>query len=224
MKTALQVTLAALFGIALFGVALFGPAGTFDYWQAWVLLAGYAALSLVFLVYAGVTNPDLVRRRLRTGPAAETRPRQKIVVAGVYVVFAALLVVSALDRRFGWSHVPTAVCWLGDVLVLLGLGITLLVVLQNNYAAATITVEAGQTVVTTGLYGLVRHPMYSATLIMMAGIPLALGSYWGLLVLLAAVPVFAVRILDEEKALAEELAGYRDYLHAVRYRLVPGVW
>lgn len=224
MKTGLQITLASLVGYALFGLALFWPAGTFDYWQAWVLVAVYVPLSLVFTVYLGVTSPDVVRRRLRIGPVAETRPVQKVVAAAVYVSFSALLIVSAFDHRFGWSHVPAAVCLSGDVLLLIGLGITMLVVLQNNYAAATITVEVGQTVVSTGLYGLVRHPMYSGALITMLGMPLALGSYWALLVFVAAPLVFMLRILDEEKALAEELDGYRDYTRDVRYRLVPYVW
>lgn len=224
MKTALQFTLASLIGYALFGLALFWPAGTFDYWQAWVLVAVYVALSLVFTVYVGVTNPDVVRRRLRVGPVAETRPVQKVVATAVYVVFSALLIVSAFDHRFGWSHVPAAVCLSGDVLVAIGLAIIMLVVLQNNYAAATITVEAGQPVVSTGMYGQVRHPMYSGALITMVGVPLALGSYWALLVFLAAPLVLVVRIFDEEKALAEELDGYRDYTKEVRYRLVPHVW
>jgi protein-S-isoprenylcysteine O-methyltransferase Ste14 len=224
MKTALQASASSLFGLALFGLALFWPAGTFDYWQAWVFIAVFAALSLIYTVYLGVTNPDVLRRRMRVGPTAETRPVQKVVAAGVYVVFTALLVISALDHRFGWSHVPAAVSLSGDVLVAFGLGITMLVVIQNSYAAVTITVEAGQTVVSTGLYGLVRHPMYVGGLIMMAGIPLALGSYWGLLLLIPGPIVFAVRILDEEKMLRQDLAGYRGYTQKVHYRLVPYVW
>ncbi len=203
---------------------MFWPAGTFDYWQAWVFIGLFAVLSVISTVYLGVKNPEVLRRRMRQGPVAETRPVQKMVAAGVYVMFTALLVVSALDRRFGWSHVPAAVSLSGDVLVAVGLGITMLVVAQNSYAASTITVEEGQTVVSTGLYGLVRHPMYSGALIMLVGIPLALGSYWGLLVLIPAPMVLLLRILDEERVLAEELDGYREYAHTVRYRLMPYVW
>jgi protein-S-isoprenylcysteine O-methyltransferase Ste14 len=136
----------------------------------------------------------------------------------------AVLVVSALDHRFGWSQVPTPVVVLGEILVAVGLGIAMMVVSQNNYAAATITVEAEQTVISAGLYGLVRHPMYAATLLMIAGMPLALDSYWGLVTLVPAVAVLAFRIDDEEKMLRQELDGYGDYTEKVHYRLLPGVW
>ena len=179
---------------------------------------------MISAVYLGVKNPDVIRRRMRGGPTAETRPVQKVVAAGVYVVFTALLVISGLDHRFGWSHVPAAVSLSGDVLVALGLGITMLVVIQNTYAAATITVEAGQKVVSTGLYGLVRHPMYSGAIVMLVGIPLALDSYWALVALIPVPIGLAYRILDEEKALLQELDGYGEYMQDVHYRLVPHVW
>jgi protein-S-isoprenylcysteine O-methyltransferase Ste14 len=136
----------------------------------------------------------------------------------------AVAVVSALDHRFGWSSVPTAVVVVGDVLVAVGIGLAYAVITQNNYAAATITVEAGQPVVSTGVYGVVRHPMYVGALTMTIGTPLALGSYWGLLVVVAGVLVFVARILDEERALRQDLEGYAEYMDKVRYRLVPGVW
>ena len=136
----------------------------------------------------------------------------------------ALLVVSSLDHRFGWSSVPLIVTVLGDVLVAAGLLVAQLVVVQNGYAAATITVDAEQTLVSSGLYGVVRHPMYLGALIMMAGTPLALDSYWGLAVLIPASLALAARSLDEERMLTAELAGYDDYVRQVRYRLVPGVW
>ena len=119
---------------------------------------------------------------------------------------------------------PTAVVVVGNVLVLAGLAVAELVVVQNNYAAATITVEKDQPVVSTGLYGLVRHPMYVGALIMIVGMPLALGSYWGLLAMIPGVLIFVARITDEEKALRQDLAGYDEYTEKVHYRLVPGVW
>jgi protein-S-isoprenylcysteine O-methyltransferase Ste14 len=223
MKTALQATATSVIGFVLFGVALFWPAGTFDYWQAWVYIAVYSVLGITYCVYLGVTNPDVLRRRMK-GPAAETRPVQKIVAGGVYVMFTALLVVSALDHRFGWSNMATAASLCGVVLVAVGLGITMVVVIQNSFAAVTVTVESGQELVTTGLYGLVRHPMYSGALLLLVGTPLALGSYWGLLVLIPVPIGLAYRIFDEEKALTEELDGYREYMQDVRYRLLPYVW
>jgi protein-S-isoprenylcysteine O-methyltransferase Ste14 len=224
MKTALQVTVSSVLGLALIGLALFWPAGTFDYWQAWVFLGIFVVLSVICTVYVGMKNPEVLRRRMNAGPTHESRPVQKIVSSGVVLMFFALLVVSALDHRFGWSNVPTAVVFIGDVLVAVGLGITVLVVVQNSYAAANITVEADQKVVSTGLYGFVRHPMYFGGLVMLIGIPLALDSYWGLVVLAAAVVLLAARIFDEEKALTAELDGYREYTEKVHARLVPHVW
>jgi len=145
-------------------------------------------------------------------------------MAGLYLSLVAMVVVSALDHRFGWSSVPTAISLVGDVLVAVGLGVVVLVIIQNNHAATTVRVEEGQTVVSTGLYGLVRHPMYTGNLIMMVGIPLAVGSYWGLVFVVAGLIVLASRIRDEEKLLREELTGYREYTQKVRYRLVPSMW
>ena len=149
---------------------------------------------------------------------------QKLINIGIIAMTVAAGVVSALDHRFGWSTVPTAVVVIGNVLVLAGLAVAEVVIIQNNYAAATITVEAEQPVVSTGLYGLVRHPMYVGALIVMVGMPLALASYWGLVALIPGVLVFAARITDEEKALRQELDGYVEYTQKVHYRLVPGVW
>ena len=179
---------------------------------------------MIYTIYVGVTNPAALRRRMNAGPSHETRPLQKIVSTGVGLTFFALLVAAGLDHRFGWSTVPTALVFVGNVLVAIGLGIAMLVVVQNSYAAANITVEADQTVVSTGLYGLVRHPMYFGSLIMMVGTSLALGSYWGLVMVAVMAMLFAIRIFDEEKALTDELAGYREYTRKVHSRLVPHVW
>jgi protein-S-isoprenylcysteine O-methyltransferase Ste14 len=224
MKLALQTTASGLFGLAFFAVLLFWPAGTFHYWQAWVFIAVFMIDTLVSSVYLAVKDPAALRRRMKAGPTAETRTFQKLVITGTIVAVVAVLVVSALDHRFGWSHVPTPVVILGNVLVAVGLGMAQFVVFQNSYAGATITVEADQKVVSTGLYGLVRHPMYVGTLIMMIGMPLALDSYWGLLAIVLALPILAARIADEEKMLRQELDGYDDYIQKVHYRLVPGVW
>jgi protein-S-isoprenylcysteine O-methyltransferase Ste14 len=214
-----------LFGIAMFAVMLFVPAWTFDYWQAWVLLPLIFLLSTVIpSVYLMRSNPEALERRTRGGPAAETRPVQKIVMGVAWFSLGAIFVVSALDHRFGWSRVPIGICLVGYVLVIVGLGIATLVLIQNNHAAATIRVEAGQTVVSTGLYGLVRHPMYTGNVIGMVGVPLALGSYWGLVFAVPGSLVLALRIRDEEKLLQEELAGYREYTQKVRYRLLPCMW
>jgi protein-S-isoprenylcysteine O-methyltransferase Ste14 len=161
---------------------------------------------------------------MRGGPTAEARMAQKIVIAGLYLSLVAMVIVSVLDHRFGWTPVPTAICLAGDVLVAMGLGLVGVVVVQNSYAAATVQVQTGQKVVSTGLYGLVRHPMYTGNVIMMVGIPPALGSYWGLVFVVPGLIVLVSRIRDEEKLLQEELDGYREYAQKVRYRLVPCMW
>lgn len=224
MPNSLRVTLSSLASLVVFMLLLFWPAGTLDYWQGWAFLGVFAVVSLVPTLYLGRVDPATVERRMHAEPAAESRPVQKAVVVGIVVSFGAMLVVSALDRRFGWSTVPAAVCVLGLVMVAVGLGMSMLVVIQNRYAAANIVVEKDQPLVTTGLYGIVRHPMYSGSVVMMIGMPLALGSYWALLVTVAALLLLVIRIVDEEKMLAQELAGYRDYMQKVHYRLVPLAW
>ena len=224
MKIALQTLASGLFGVVFFGLLLFLPAGTLNYWQAWVFMAVFIAATMIPSIYLAVKNPEALRRRMKAGPMAETRTVQKVVISGTILMVLAVTVVSSLDHRFGWSHVPTAVIVLGNIVVAVGLVIAQLVVIQNSYAAATITVEAEQKVVSTGLYGLVRHPMYVGTLIMMIGMPLALDSYWGLVSLIPGLAILAIRIVDEEKMLREELAGYTDYMQQVHYRLVPYVW
>ena len=224
MKTLVKGAVSAALGLVAFGLMLFLPAGTFHYWQAWVFLAVFAFYTWIPSVYLVRKNPAALERRMHAGPLAETRTLQQIVSTVVFICFPAMLVVSALDHRFGWSPVPTTVTVVGDILVAVGLGVAMLVVAQNGYAAANITIESGQTLVSTGLYGLVRHPMYSGSVIMMVGVPLALDSYWGLVFVIPALVALALRIRDEEEFLQQQLSGYSDYEQQVRYRLVPYVW
>ena len=224
MKTIPKMLVFGLVELVVFGSILFFPAGTFDYWQAWVFLVVVVLSAWIPTIYLQRKNPVVLERRMRGGPAAETRTAQKVVIGGLYLSLAAMVVVSVLDHRFGWSPVPPAICLVGDVLVAVGLGVVVLVIIQNSYAAATVQVEAGQKVVSTGLYGLVRHPMYTGNVIMMVGIPFALGSYWGLVFVVPGLIVLASRIRDEEKLLQEELDGYREYTQKVRHRLMPGMW
>ena len=219
-----KVLLSGLAQLAMIAAMLFVPAGTVHYWQAWVFLAVVALSTVLPSMYVQRSNPAAMQRRMRGGPAAESRRAQQLVMAGLYGSLVAMVVVSALDHRFGWSRVPAAVCLVGDAVAAIGLGMVMLVIVQNSYASSTVQVESGQTVVSTGLYGLVRHPMYTANVIMMVGIPLALGSYWGLVFVIPGLSVLAWRIRDEEKLLRDELDGYRTYTQKVRYRLVPGVW
>jgi protein-S-isoprenylcysteine O-methyltransferase Ste14 len=224
MKTAFQLVASSTIGLVILGFILFYPAGTFDYWQAWVFIATFTTATIVPSLYLARTNPAALQRRMHAGPLAEGRTVQKFIIIGVVFGLFAMIVLSAFDHRFGWSSVPAVVCVIGGVLIVAGLTLATMAVIQNSYAAATVKVEYGQQLASTGLYKLVRHPMYAASVILMVGMPLALGSYWGLLVLILGLLVLVFRIRDEEKLLTQELAGYREYREHVRYRLMPNVW
>lgn len=224
MKTGVRLAASSIWGLAVLGALLFLPAGTLNYWQAWVFIGVFTAATIIPSIYLARTNPAALRRRMRGGPLAEGRAIQKIVIIGAFLDLFAMVVLSVFDHRMGWSSVPAWLCLLGDVLIAAGIGFAMLVIVQNNYAAATVTVETGQFVASRGVYKVVRHPMYVGNVIMMVGIPLALGSYRGLLLVIPGVLVLVSRILDEEKMLTQELGGYREYTQRVRYRLLPYVW
>lgn len=213
-----------LFLFAAMAALLFVPAGTIDYRQAWTFLAVYFACSLVLSLYLMIADPALMRRRMRGGPTAEKEPVQKIIMTITSLGFAGLLVVPALDHRFAWSQMPPMMALAGDVLVGIGWLAILFVFRANSFSSATIETAPDQKVVSTGLYALVRHPMYAGALVMLLGIPIALGSWWGILVLAAILPALIWRLLEEEKFLARNLAGYVEYQIKVRYRLIPMVW
>jgi protein-S-isoprenylcysteine O-methyltransferase Ste14 len=224
MNTVVKGSLSAILGLTAFALLLFWPAGTTHYWQGWAFLAVFALSTWIPTVYLMRTNPAALERRLQAGPTAETRPLQRILITVIFLAFPASFVVGGLDHRFRWSQMPAPMSVIGDVLVAIGLGLAMLVIIQNSYAAANVRVEAGQQLVSTGLYGLVRHPMYTGNVVLMLGIPLALGSYWGFFLLVPGMLVLVLRIRDEEKLLTHELSGYRDYTQRVHYRLLPYVW
>jgi protein-S-isoprenylcysteine O-methyltransferase Ste14 len=209
---------------AVLAALLFGGAGTLDYGQAWRFLAIYFAASITLTLYLARNDPALLHRRVRGGPWAEKQPTQRLIMIFASVGFISLLVVPALDRRFGWSHAPPAVELAGELLILLGWIGIFFVFRENSFSSATIELAPDQRVVSTGPYALVRHPMYSAGLIMLLGIPLALGSWWGVLVFVVIVPAIVWRIFDEENFLATGLPGYAEYKQKVRYRLIPHLW
>jgi protein-S-isoprenylcysteine O-methyltransferase Ste14 len=203
---------------------LFIPAGTLDYWQAWTFLGVYSTASLAITLYLMKNDPKLLERRMRGGPAAEKEPTQKVIMLFASAGFIGLLIIPALDNRFGWSHMPPAVALVGDGLLALGWLAIFFVFKENSFTSATIELAPDQKVISTGPYALVRHPMYAGGLVMLAGIPIALGSWWGLLALVATMPALVWRLLDEEKFLARNLPGYVEYQEKVRYRLIPHVW
>jgi protein-S-isoprenylcysteine O-methyltransferase Ste14 len=171
-----------------------------------------------------INDPKLLERRMNAGPAAEKEKTQKIIMVFAILSFAGICILPALDHRFGWSDVPTSVVIFGDILIALSYYAFYFVFRENPYGASTIQVEEKQSVISTGPYALVRHPMYTGALILMFGIPPALGSWWGLLFFILGLATIIWRLLDEERFLSENLAGYREYRNKVRYRLVPFVW
>jgi protein-S-isoprenylcysteine O-methyltransferase Ste14 len=203
---------------------LFGAAGTLDYWQAWLYLAVYFAASIAITVYLIRKDPALLARRMSGGPFAEKEPAQRIIMAVASLGFIALAIVPALDRRFGWSDVPTLAVLAGDIIMLIGWIGIYFVFRENSFASATIESAADQRVISTGPYAWVRHPMYAAALVMLLGISPALGSWWGLPIFAAIVPALIWRLTDEERFLVQNLPGYREYREKVRYRLLPFVW
>lgn len=213
----------ALFLIAM-AVLLFAGAGSLRFWQGWVYYTMFAITSTAVAAYFLRHDPKLVERRLAVGATAEQEPTQKIIMALTSVCFLLLILVPALDARWHWSDVPVWLVLVGNVCVFVSFVLVFFVLKTNSYAAATIRVEAGQPVISTGAYAFVRHPMYAAALPMLVLTPLALGSYWGLLVGIAVIPALVWRLLDEERVLARELPGYIDYCRTVRWRLVPYVW
>lgn len=203
---------------------LFIAAGTLRYWQGWTFLVIYFACSLAITLYLMKADPALLARRMSGGPLAEKQLRQKIIMSIASLGFIGLLVVPALDHRLSWSAVPPAAVFAGDALMVLGFLGVFLVFRENSFTSATIELADDQKVISTGPYALVRHPMYAAALVMLLGIPLSLGSWWGILVMAAIVPAVIWRLLDEEKFLARSLSGYVAYQDSVRYRLLPLIW
>jgi len=215
----------SLVGLAVvMGLLLFISAGTIHYWQAWVYLAIFMGASLLTTLYLMKKDPALLKRRMRGGPTAEKRRKQKLIMLCTSIGFIALLVVPALDYRFRWSAMPLYFVIVGDVLVLIGFYFIFLVYKENPFTSATIEVAREQKVISTGPYAIVRHPMYASALLYLVGTPLALGSFWGLLPFLAMTPFLIWRLYDEESFLAGNLSGYAEYQKKVRHRLIPFIW
>jgi protein-S-isoprenylcysteine O-methyltransferase Ste14 len=219
-----QMLLSTVLGILAMSAMIFIPAGTIRYWQGWAYLSTIVLASGLYTLYVTLYDPALLRRRMQVGPSQEQEPAQKVIVVVLFTAFIALIVLPPLDYRWGWSPVPWPASVLGNLLVALSFYFFYLVAKVNSYAAANVRVEAGQKVIDTGVYGIVRHPMYLGALFLIAGTPLALGS-WGTLLL---TPLFLIilyfRIISEEQVLLRDLPGYAEYRNKVKYRLVPYLW
>ena len=210
--------------MAVMGLLLFLPAGTVHYWQAWVYLSIFSGASVLTTLYLMREDPALLERRMSGGPTAEKRPVQRFIMLCTSIGFIALLVVPAFDHRFRWSAVPLGGVLAGELLVAIGFYLIYRVYRENTFTSATIEVTENQTVISTGPYAIVRHPMYASASLYLLGTPLALGSWWGFVPIAAMLPFLIWRLFDEERFLARNLPGYAEYQRQVRRRLVPFVW
>jgi protein-S-isoprenylcysteine O-methyltransferase Ste14 len=219
-----QLIRSSLFGTLALGAMVFVPAGTFDYWQGWAYVATFIVASTLYTVDLARNDPALLRRRQQAGPAHEQEPAQKIIIILIFAASVSFVVLPPLDYRLGGSPVRWQVSVIGDALVAFSFYFFHLVSRVNTYAAANVRVEESQRVVDTGVYALVRHPMYFGALFLVVGTPLALGSWWTLLLTPVFLLLLYFRIASEEDVLMRDLAGYADYRRKVRYRLIPFVW
>jgi len=209
--------------LILIGSALFLAAGTFDYWQAWTFL-GVVTVSSALLTLSMARSPTLLENRSRFGPAAEKRTAQKIILLCAMVPACATFIVPALDRRFGWSNVPSWLSIAGDILILAGMWMVSRVFEANPFGSATVEIANDQKVISTGPYAVVRNPMYASGAVYLIGVPLALGSYWGLIAAFLTILGLVWRLFDEEELLAQDLPGYTEYCAKVHWHLIPGVF
>jgi protein-S-isoprenylcysteine O-methyltransferase Ste14 len=212
------------FLFAVVAIVLFGSAGTLHYGRAWVTLAVFFGCAGVITVWLWFRDQALLERRVKAGPGAESDPMQNVVQALAGLIFLATFAVPGFGTRFGWSHATFAVSLVGDGMIAIGFLIVFLTFRENTFTAGTIEIAEGQQVIVSGPYAIVRHPMYSGALVLIAGIPLALGSWIGLIPAALMVPILVWRLMREEAFLVTHLAGYSDYRHRVSYRLMPMFW
>jgi protein-S-isoprenylcysteine O-methyltransferase Ste14 len=221
IKLLLSALTKFLCGLILVGVLLFLPAGSFAFMGGWIFIALLFIPMIVLGIALFIKAPELLQKRLG---AKEKENTQKGVVALSGLLFLVGFIVAGLDYRFGWSHVPTWLVIVSSAILLISYALYAEVMRENAYLSRTIEVQEGQKVVSTGLYGIVRHPMYAVTIWLFLSIPLVLGSFWSLLCFAYYPILIVVRILNEEKVLTQELDGYADYKKKVKYRLIPFIW
>lgn len=221
MKLLLSALIKVFAGLAIIATLLFAPAGTFAFPGAWrlILLLFIPMLIIGFIFY--LWAPETLSRRLRS---KEERTRQKGVVAMSGLLFILSFVIAGLDFRFGWTDMPNWVLWSAGTIFLISYGAYAEVMRENQWLSRSIEVVEGQKVISTGLYGIIRHPMYTATIGMFLAMPVVMGSWWALVVMLPYIPVIMTRIKDEEVMLSDELDGYTQYKEKVRWRLIPYIW
>ena len=210
-----------LMGLVLVGLLIFLPAGTMDYPNGWLFMAVLFVPMLIAGVVMALRSPELLKKRLNV---KEKESEQKSVVAMSGIMFIAAFVVAGLNYRYVWTVMPSWAVWSAVALFLLSYAMYAEVMRENAYLSRTIEVQENQKVIDSGLYGIVRHPMYTATTLLFLSMPLILGSFISFLIMLCYLPLIVIRIKNEEKVLSQELKGYSTYKQHVRYRLLPYVW
>jgi len=219
-----KTVLGFVFLMAVLALVLFGSAGSTAFWQAWLYLGVFAICTILITVYLIRYDQRLLASRVRAGPTAETQKSQQILQSLASLFFIGLFVVPGLDFRYHWSAVPPAVSLISDGLVAVGFFIVFLVFRENSFTSAIIEVSQEQKVITSGPYGVVRHPMYAGATLLLIFTPLALASWVAVVFPIPLILVVVARLLDEERFLAANLTGYQGYQQKVRYRLVPFIW
>ncbi len=207
--------------IVVMGLMFFLPAGALKYWEAWVYMAILVIPMITVLFYLLKHDPELLERRMRM---KEKEPEQKTIIKIGALIFIIIYLIPGFDQRYGWSSVPVSIIIIADIIVFCGYLLFVRVLIENSYASRIVEVEQQQKVITTGPYKIVRHPLYSAVLLMYVFSPLALGSYLAMIGTVLLIFLLIARITNEEKLLSKELEGYQDYLQKTKYRLVPGIW
>ena len=220
-KLFLQAITKFVLGLLTIGLLLFLPAGTFNFWQAWLFIGVLFVPMFIAGIVMMIRQPELLRKRL---DAKEQQQEQKWVVALSGLMFIAVFVVAGLNRRFGWYMLPDWAVYLATVVFLVAYAMYAEVMRENVWLSRTVEVQENQQVVSTGLYGIVRHPMYAATLLLFLSMPLVLASPWSFAIMLLYIPIIALRIRNEEQVLERELKGYTEYKQRVRYKVIPFIW
>ena len=221
MKLFISAISKLVIGLVAIATLLFAPAGTLAFLGAWRLLMLLFIPMIIMGIALLIWAPETLSRRLRS---KEERVKQKGVVALSGILFVASFILAGLDFRFGWSSLPHWVVWTSSIVFLLSYGMYAEVMRENEWLSRSIEVMEGQKVVSTGLYGIVRHPMYTATIAMFLAMPLVMGSWWAFLVMVPYVVAIVTRIKDEETLLTKELEGYLEYKEKVRWKLIPYIW
>ena len=208
-------------GLILVGLLLFIPAGTFTYWQAWLLISilfiPMFILGLILIIF----NPDLLKKRLN---AKEEQKEQKIVIILSILMFLASFIIAGFNFRFKWIILPSLISYIAAIVFLIAYGLYAEVLRENAYLSRTVEIQENQKIIDTGLYGIIRHPMYMSTLFLFLSMPLVLGSILSSIIMLMYIPIIAIRIQNEEILLEKGLEGYAEYRNKVRYKLIPFIW